>query len=536
MAFPTFQAAGAFVESATAAVSPAWPAHAANDIGFLLVHSLTSLTRLSVTAGFRELPVSPQVNGIENFRVYWKRATGAAEAAPTVTFDNNHVRAVIITFRGCSTVGRPFTTCAGKDAAPGTAVTFPAITTTDADSLVVDILGFGLDSAGAKLSGWANASLAVLTERMDDCSIIGDGAGFAVSTGQKAVAGAVNATTATLAASSDQQMITLALSALEQSADKMPYLKDWGVPVESATVAVNPAWPPHVTGDVALLLVESGGWPATLSVPAGFVEVPNSPQNGGVSGTDPSTQLSVYWARATSGAMAAPTVDFTAKQVRALIVTFGNCINAGDPYDITSGSGTGPGSNPVLTYDVPGGTTILPNELVVAIGSNSRDVDSGANYSAWVNASLQYVTERYDRGSLIGSGSGFGVATGEKPAAGVVDTFTANLATTSNQGRVMVALKGLSGGDLAADRVDFSSSVNAASLLHDRVIPADPVAFALTIFDAESVIIRTFTLEADRVDYASTLLPVDLTKSSQGWTQQLPKPTTWTKQPPKVES
>lgn len=42
--------------------------------------------------------------------------------------------------------------------------------------------------------------------------------------------------------------------------------------------AVSPAWPAHQVGDVALLFVESSGDQAvTLSVPAGFVAVANSP-------------------------------------------------------------------------------------------------------------------------------------------------------------------------------------------------------------------------------------------------------------------
>ena len=48
------------------------------------------------------------------------------------------------------------------------------------------------------------------------------------------------------------------------------------------------------------------GEAATLSTPAGFVQVTNSPQFTGA-GTA-GTRITVFWARATSTSMAAPTV------------------------------------------------------------------------------------------------------------------------------------------------------------------------------------------------------------------------------------
>src|SRR5678816_4086191 len=105
MAFPTYQAAGAFSESATADISPVWPTHLTNDIGLLLVVSESGQTRLTVPAGFVELPSSPQkvtLGALEELmlQVYWCRATSGAMGAPTVKFVSGHVRACIVTFRG----------------------------------------------------------------------------------------------------------------------------------------------------------------------------------------------------------------------------------------------------------------------------------------------------------------------------------------------------------------------------------------------------------------------------------------------------
>jgi hypothetical protein len=89
----------------------------------------------------------------------------------------------------------------------------------------------------------------------------------------------------------------------------------------SGTGSVTPAWPAHAVGDVALLFVESaGGEAATLSTPAGFAAVANSPQSTGA-GTA-GTRLTVFWARATSTAMASPTVADPGNHVYARILTY----------------------------------------------------------------------------------------------------------------------------------------------------------------------------------------------------------------------
>lgn len=87
--------------------------------------------------------------------------------------------------------------------------------------------------------------------------------------------------------------------------------------------AVSPAWPAHQVGDVALLFVESSGDQAvTLSVPAGFVAVANSPQFTFPGGPATGTRITVFWARATSTAMSTPTVADPGNHVYAPIITY----------------------------------------------------------------------------------------------------------------------------------------------------------------------------------------------------------------------
>lgn len=538
MAFPTWQAAGAVVESAVGDISPAWPAHQADDIGILIVQTTHGFTRLTVPAGFQEMPVSPQSGSTGSqtgvgLRVFWKRATGAAEPTPTILFHQHVLRAQIVTFRGCSTTGRPFTTAAGKEtgSSSSTSVVFPSLTTTEPDSLIVDIVRHNIDAAGPKLSGWTNASTQNKIERIDDATATNLGGGFAVHTAEKPAAGVVDSTTATLSVTAVQAMISFALTAVAQPVDKTPYLKAYGVASSSAAAAISPAWPTHVAGDIALLFVESGGWPVALSVPAGFTEIANSPQNAGVSGQTSASHLSVYWCRATSAAMGAPTVPFVADHIKAVIVTFGNVLSAGDPVDVSNGNNTS-GLSATTDFSVPGGNTTVPNTLAVIAGSSSRSTTTWFEWNNWANASLRYLTKRYDDVSPIGNGGGIGFATGEKVGAGTIDTTTAILSGTTHQGRIMLALKGAAGGDLASDKGIFNLTGKEANLLHDRVLTSDPGVFAFQGMDVDFPIVQTYTIEAERGDFASEGFGVFLTKSSRGWRKQQEKKTpVWTKKP-----
>jgi hypothetical protein len=121
----------------------------------------------------------------------------------------------------------------------------------------------------------------------------------------------------------------------------------------SNTIAVSPAWPTHLTNDIALLFVESANEAITLSTPAGFVEITNSPQGTGTAAGTAATRLAVFWCRATSSAMGAPTVADPGDHVIAQILTFRGCVTSGNPWDITAGDVAAVAS---ATVTVPGAT------------------------------------------------------------------------------------------------------------------------------------------------------------------------------------
>lgn len=195
----------------------------------------------------------------------------------------------------------------------------------------------------------------------------------------------------------------------------------------TGTGAVSPVWPAHVAGDVALLFVESaGGQAATLSTTAGFAAVANSPQATGA-GTA-GTRITVFWARATSGAMAAPTVADPGDHVYAQILTYRNVIAAGNPWDVTAGGVKTPASAAV---SVTGVTTTVDNTRVVQ--AVARDNDSAAAaFSAQANGTLTGIAERADAGTVSNNGGGFAVWDGVKATAGATGNTTATVTSSIN--------------------------------------------------------------------------------------------------------
>lgn len=196
----------------------------------------------------------------------------------------------------------------------------------------------------------------------------------------------------------------------------------------SGTGAVSPAWPAHIAGDVALLFVESrGNQAASLSSAQGFVEVANSPQNTNAPANG--TRLTVFWARATSNAMAAPIVADPGNHVYARILTYRDVIETGNPWDVTGG---GVKASPATTsVTVTGVTTTIPETLIVQAVSRHND-SAAAGFSNQTNANLTGITERSDGGTTSGDGGGIGVWDGVKATAGPTGDTTATVSSSVN--------------------------------------------------------------------------------------------------------
>lgn len=472
---PYYQAAGTAV-GGTAAVTPTWPAHEAGDIALLFVESAGGEpVTLSTPAGFVQVTNSPQATGAgtagTRLTVFWARATSSAMTAPVVADPGDHVYARILTFRGVASSGNPWDVTGGGVKTPAsTSLTVTGVTTTVANTLIVQAAVRDIDGvSGAVFSAQTNATLGTLTERHDAGTVSNNGGGFAVWDGFQASAGATGNTTVTVT-SSINAFLTLAL-------------KPGGPPsyqAQGTAVQMSLNWPNHQAGDIALLFVESaGGQPVTLAVANGFTEITNSPQSTGT-GTA-GTRLTVYWARATSATMIAPTINGTTDHIYAQIHTFRGAIATGNPWDVTAG---GVKASASTSVSVTGVTTTAANTLVVQ--AVARDIDNvpGQAFSGQTNASLTSITERSDAGTTLGLGGGFSVWTGNKATAGVVATTTATV-TSSINAFMTIALKPPIPVDhyelsVPASNLSCMSSTVTVTACADSSRPCTSIATAIT--------------------------------------------------------
>jgi hypothetical protein len=130
--------------------------------------------------------------------VFYKRA-GASESSPTTSDSGTGQVGQIIGIRGCVTSGDPFDATAGSFTnTADTSGVIPGVTTTVANTLLLYAIGIypGTNNFDGWFSGWTNANLTSLTERMDRTWTYG---GFGLATGFKATAGASGNTTVTIA-------------------------------------------------------------------------------------------------------------------------------------------------------------------------------------------------------------------------------------------------------------------------------------------------------------------------------------------------
>ena len=205
---------------------------------------------------------------------------------------------------------------------------------------------------------------------------------------------------------------------------------------QSGTGAVSPAWPTHVSGDVALLFVESANETITLSTPAGFAEVANSPQGTGTGGSSGATRLAVFWARATSGSMGAPTVADPGDHAYARILTFRGCAASGNPVDTSAGTVKAVAS---VTDTFPAVTTTVADTTIVLAATRDND-SAAAAFSAWTNTNFVSIMERSDAGTTSGNGGGLAVGVADWKTTGSTGTSTATV-TSSVAGLMTIALK-----------------------------------------------------------------------------------------------
>jgi hypothetical protein len=193
------------------------PTHATNDI---LLFWVSGNGNVAITdpVGWTAVTGSPQHNGASGanarLSVWWKRAASGAETAPTandVASDGNKLGGVAV-IHGAKTSGNFFVTSAGSTATTSTSVSWPTVdTTATANALIVNVAAYvGPASTVRQGSAFANSSLTGVTQHINRNSA--STPGILLVVGRKATGGVVSATTATLATTADQALLTIAAS------------------------------------------------------------------------------------------------------------------------------------------------------------------------------------------------------------------------------------------------------------------------------------------------------------------------------------
>ncbi len=333
-------------------------------------------------------------------------------AAPVVADPGDHVYCRILTYRGVITAGDPWDVTGGGVAVLDT-VTLTGVTTTVANTRVVQAVSRDDDSAAATFGGQTNANLTGITERSDAGTTSGNGGGIGVWDGVMATAAATGNTTASVTTASVNAFLTIAL---RPAGPPAPTFQAAGAAV-SGTGGVTPAWPAHAVNDVALLFCESaGGQAVTLSTPNGFAAVTNSPQFTGA-GTA---------GNATDRVLGARHFDHHGRARRRRSRRPRLLPDPHLPRRHHCRQPVGRHRGGVDLVTVTGVTTTMPNTRVVQIVA--RDDDSAAaGFSAQTNANLTGITERSDAGTTSGNGGGLGIWDGVMPSAGATGDTTANV-------------------------------------------------------------------------------------------------------------
>ena len=206
-----------------------------------------------------------------------------------------------------------------------------------------------------------------------------------------------------------------------------------GVPAYQAS---GSAWPTHVTGDLALLVVNKVHYytaPTALTVASGFKALAR------VNFSNLST--TIFWCIATSNAMASPTVNGNTDSLgtSGIIHTFRGCDTINP---IIIGKLVGQSSFPSTALATAAGTSgatvpkFLTDSLFVAIMATPN---SAITLSTYGGTSLSSITERFDGSMTYGSGH---VVTAVPGADETNGPLSATLSSASYAGYIPLILQG----------------------------------------------------------------------------------------------
>lgn len=382
--------------------------------------------------------------GVKLF-VFWKRAT-ASESDVALADSGSFTIAQMFAVRGAIASGDPFDVSAStQQTTATTTITYPTVTTSVDDTLILMFAGLDQDAAStANLGAPTNANLEWLLEFMDRTVTAGAGGGYGVLMGGKATAGATGTTTASL---TSQVCVTYTAAIKGDSAQAVPnYFYSGSQQGGTGTLTV-PVPDPYNENDIFVMFCHTANQNLPTSPPTGWNNVPTPASGLGTAGAAGGIKLHVFWRRATaseSDVSLGDSGDYTA----ARIFSFKECVESGDPWNIDDAF-TQASASTALSF--PSITTTEDNCLIVMAVAGDFDHASGASGAMLsVNptngSGVVGVAEMADHSLATNTGGEYAVLYALKKTAGA----TGNTTSTLTQSQVFTgwigALKPVSSG------------------------------------------------------------------------------------------
>lgn len=457
---PTFVAAGTHVHG-TGALSVGLPTGWAEG-DLLIIFAESENQNISTPTNWTQLNNSPQGSGTAandasvRLHVFYKYAT-SSEGSVTVADSGDHTSAIMHAYRGtAATPGltvSPIEATAGDTGTTSTSVTFPAVTTTVNNCLIVNAIAGSQDTTTPQASGWTNASLSNVTERSDDYTTDAGGGGISVATGGLATLGSSGSTTATLANTSVQARITFALRPSRDTT--IPFC--YGGYDTGGTGALSidlDAQLGSSEGEYGIVVVETAN--QSLATPSGWTAVASSPQGTGTGGGTTATACYVFYkyCRTDNGLGTINIADSGDHQiVSAFLVINANPVT---PVHVEAGDVAAAGTTAV---SFPSVTTTSNNCLIVNIGTHATDGATGGP-GVMTNAALGWKKYSHLYDDASGNGGGIYVYESVKETAGATGNSTATLGTSSVQGRITLAFAPIVNHVLIPTTISYTLGIN----------------------------------------------------------------------------
>jgi hypothetical protein len=217
MPTPTVVGVGAAsATTATTTMTPGFPASLLQDDLLVCLAESVGGQFYTLPTGWAQVTGSPlNIDTTTCLTVAWRRFTTGLTAPAWTLTGGNHAVGRIIGIRGVQTAGNPWvvTPTTSPDSTVNTVATWPALTTTSIENLILFCIATGRDLASTANLGamTGGTGLTTITERMDNWVATGTGGGIGLVTAEKLTAGTTGAPTATMGTNEPRAMMTLAL-------------------------------------------------------------------------------------------------------------------------------------------------------------------------------------------------------------------------------------------------------------------------------------------------------------------------------------